>query len=175
MGVFGTDWLFMADRISIVIHRILISPAHIYRGHHGGPPGEEPMEDRDSVACEAGRGLAGDRYQAMNPGHKRQVTFFDLDVHHALQAQFPGIGFETDIYRRNVIIAGVDLNTLVGRRFRLGGVLFEGVEECRPCYWMDGALGPGAEEAMKGRGGLRARILESGTLRMGSQELVIEG
>lgn len=164
----------MAAQLSIVIHRLLISPNHIYRGHHGGPPGEEPMEDRITVTCEAGRGLVGDRYRAMETGHKRQITFFDLAVHHELQALFPGLGFETDIYRRNVITEGVDLNTLVGHRFRLGGVLFEGVEECRPCYWMDGALGrPGAEEAMKGRGGLRARILEDGKLSTGSQELVV--
>ena len=131
------------------------------------------MEDRASVACEAGRGLAGDRYREMKSGHKRQITFFDLAVHRALQALFPGLAFETDIYRRNVITEGVDLNSLVGHRFRLGGVLFEGVEECRPCYWMDGALGPGAETAMKGHGGLRARILKSGTIRKGLQELTV--
>lgn len=131
------------------------------------------MEDRVTVACEAGRGLAGDRYFAMESGHKRQITFFDLAVHRDLQALFPGVGFGTEIYRRNCITEGVDLNTLVGQRFRLGEVLFEGVEECRPCYWMDGALGPGAETAMKGRGGLRARILKDGNLSTGSQELVV--
>lgn len=164
----------MVAQMSVVIHRILISPVHIYRGHHGGPPGEEPMEDRTTVTCEAGRGLVGDRYQEMESGHKRQITFFDLAVHRDLQALFPEIEFDSDIYRRNCLTEGIDLNTLVGRRFRLGGVLFEGVEECRPCYWMDGALGPGAEEAMVGRGGLRARILEEGTLSTGAQELVVE-
>mgnify|MGYP001828724304 CR=1 FL=1 len=165
----------MPDSISVVIHRILVCPVHIYRGHHGGPPGDETMEDRVTVTCEAGHGLVGDRYRGMEPGHKRQITFFDLAVHRELQRLFPDVGIETDLYRRNIITEGIDLNTLIGQRFRLGGVLFEGAEECRPCYWMDEALGLGAEEAMKGRGGLRARILENGNLGLGPQELVIEG
>ena len=60
---------------------------------------------------------------------------------------------------------GVDLNKLIGQDFEIQGVHFHGTQECRPCYWMDRAVGPGAEEFLKGRGGLRARILTDGTLR----------
>jgi MOSC domain-containing protein YiiM len=60
----------------------------------------------------------------------------------------------------------VDLNALIGREFEVQGVRFAGVEECRPCYWMNEAFGhPQAEDWLKGRGGLRARILSSGWLR----------
>ena len=163
----------MPENLPVTIHRILISPEHIYRGHHGGEPGTESMVERDSAACEAGLGLTGDRYRREEAGHKRQITFFDLDVHRDLLRRFPESEVETDVYRRNVIIEGFDLNRLIGKQFRLGEVLFEGVEECRPCYWMDTAFGPGAEEALKGRGGLRARILESGTLQKGPQELTV--
>ena len=104
------------------------------------------------MACEAGLGLTGDRYQREEIGHKRQVTFFDLDVHRDLLRRFPGSEVETDVYRRNVVIDGVDLNGLIGKQFWLRRGLFEGVEECRPCYWMDTAFGPGTEEALKGRG-----------------------
>jgi MOSC domain-containing protein YiiM len=68
--------------------------------------------------------------------------------------------------RRNVVTSGVDLNSLIGRRFELQGVVFEGIWECSPCYWMDSAIGPGAEQALRGSGGLRARILTDGTLRV---------
>lgn len=159
---------------TVEILRLLICPEHIYRGHHGLPPGTEEMEDRAEVFCEADRGLVGDRYHRAEPGHKRQVTFFDQKVHESLRQLFPGKDPGSELYRRNVILSGVDLNELIGRRFRLGDTLFEGIEECRPCYWMDSAFGPGAEEAMKGRGGLRARILESGHLRLGKQELEVE-
>jgi MOSC domain-containing protein YiiM len=68
--------------------------------------------------------------------------------------------------RRNVVTQGIDLNQLIGKRFSIQGVLFEGVCECKPCYWMDRAIAPGAEDLLRGRGGLRARILTSGTLRV---------
>ena len=65
--------------------------------------------------------------------------------------------------------AGVDLNTLVGKEFEVQGVTFRGREECRPCYWMDQSFGPGAEAALRGRGGLRAEILADGILRRVSE------
>jgi len=67
--------------------------------------------------------------------------------------------------RRNVVTAGIDLNSLIGKTFTVQGVDFEGICECKPCYWMDSAIAPGAEKALQGRGGLRARILSSGRLR----------
>jgi MOSC domain-containing protein YiiM len=69
------------------------------------------------------------------------------------------------LVRRNVITRHVELNELIGQDFEVQGVRFHGTGECRPCYWMDRAIGPGAEEFLKGRGGLRARILSDGQLR----------
>jgi MOSC domain-containing protein YiiM len=60
----------------------------------------------------------------------------------------------------------VELNSLIGKRFKVQEVEFEGICECRPCYWMDQAIAPGAEEALRGRGGLRAKILTDGKLRI---------
>jgi MOSC domain-containing protein YiiM len=59
----------------------------------------------------------------------------------------------------------MDLNLLVGKRFTLQGVEFDGVCECKPCRWMDHVIAPGAEIAMQGRGGLCAKILTDGKLR----------
>ena len=56
----------------------------------------------------------------------------------------------------------------------IGDVVFSGVEECAPCHWMNTAFGPGSEECLKGRGGLRERILISGTLTLGRHELVLD-
>ena len=60
-----------------------------------------------------------------------------------------------------------DLNELIGQEFEIQGVRFLGTEEAKPCFWMDQAVGEGAEKAMKGKGGLRARILEDGVLKCG--------
>jgi MOSC domain-containing protein YiiM len=57
------------------------------------------------------------------------------------------------------------LNELIGKRFELQDAQFEGVCECKPCHWMDRAIAPGAEAALRGFGGLRARILTDGILR----------
>jgi len=71
------------------------------------------------------------------------------------------------VFRRNVITSGVDLTAWFDAEFELQGVRFRGRGECQPCYWMDQAFGPGAEQALHGRGGLRAAILTDGTLRSG--------
>jgi MOSC domain-containing protein YiiM len=76
--------------------------------------------------------------------------------------------FSPDAFRRNVIIAGVDLTALIARIFRLQGIEFEGMSEARPCYWMNDAVAPGAEAWLRGRGGLRARILTDGDLSVGA-------
>jgi len=67
--------------------------------------------------------------------------------------------------RRNVFTRNVDLNELIDQDFEIQGVRFHGTQECRPCYWMNRAIAPGAEEFLEGRGGLRARILTDGELR----------
>jgi MOSC domain-containing protein YiiM len=87
------------------------------------------------------------------------VEVFD-ELCSAMQIQ----AYSPSLARRNVITLGVDLNELIGQEFEVQGVRFLGMEECRPCYWMDGAFAPGAKEFLKGRGGLRAKILKGGKL-----------
>jgi MOSC domain-containing protein YiiM len=147
------------------IRHLYISPGHNFRGHHGGEPGTHPIVEVDAVQCVAGAGLVGDRYFNHQPDFKGQVTFFAQEVHDELCRLFRQPDTPPSVYRRNVITAGVDLNTLIGREFEVQGVRFLGTEESRPCYWMDRAVAAGAEAAMRGRGGLRAKILTSGLLR----------
>ncbi len=66
------------------------------------------------------------------------------------------------------MVRGGGLERLLGKQFAVQEVVFEGSEECRPCYWMDKAVGPGAEDFLKGecRGGIRARIVRGGKLRI---------
>lgn len=149
-----------------VLH-LYISPDHNYFGHHGKPPGETPMIEVESVECVTDRGIQGDRFFGFKENYKGQITFFAHEVCERLGEQFQMMGVEPSVFRRNVITKGLDLNTLIGTEFELQGIRFYGTEECRPCYWMDQAVGPGAEEAMKGNGGLRAQILSDGVLRKG--------
>lgn len=155
-----------------IIHHLFISPGHNYFGHHGKAPGEHAIEELHELELVTGRGIRGDRFFDFKEDYKGQITFFDQAMveavrRHAEQPDLPAAAF-----RRNVILEGLDLNALIGKRFRLNGILLEGSEECRPCYWMDTACGkPGTEELLKGHGGLRCRILSDGILSKGQVEL----
>ena len=153
-----------------ILH-LYISEGHNYVGHHGRPAGEHEIIEVDEIRCVAGNGIERDRYFGHKADYKGQITFFaDDEVYRDLRAAFAGCGVDPSAFRRNVITRGLDLNALIGREFEIQGVRFFGTEECRPCYWMDRAFAPGAEEAMRGRGGLRARIVTDGTLRVSRRE-----
>jgi MOSC domain-containing protein YiiM len=147
------------------IRHIFISPGHNFVGHHGKPAGKHPIEEVDTAECVAGQGLRGDRYFGHKVDYKGQITFFAWEVYQRLCRVYGDGNTSPARLRRNVIVEGVDLNTLIGVEFELQGVRFAGSEECRPCYWMDQAVGAGAEAWLRGQGGLRARILTDGWLR----------
>jgi MOSC domain-containing protein YiiM len=144
---------------------LYISPAHNFVGHHGLPPGETPMVEVDEVECVAGQGLRGDRYFGHKEDYKGQVTFFAHETFERLAEQFGESGQVPSVFRRNIITRGVDLNELIGQEFEVQGVRFFGMEECKPCYWMDKVYAEGAELALRGYGGLRAKVLSDGVLR----------
>jgi len=147
------------------IEHLYLSPGHNYFGHHGGPAGEHPVIAVAEVECVAGRGLRGDRFFDYKPDYQGQITFFAMEVLEAMRAELGVPDVTPAAVRRNVFTRGLGLNALIGEEFELQGVRFAGVEECRPCHWMDQAVVPGAEEWLRGRGGLRAKILSDGWLR----------
>ncbi len=153
------------------IQSIFISPGHDFKGRHGKSRLNHVSQSVDSVMCLAGRGLSGDRFFDYKENFKGQVTFFEVGEAKRLEKSLGLKDFDTSQLRRNILIEGVKLMNWVGKRFKIGDVVFEGVEECAPCYWMNEALGPGAEALMKGRGGLRCRILVSGRINLGPVEL----
>jgi MOSC domain-containing protein YiiM len=152
----------------ICVERLYISSGHNFTGHHGQPAGVHRIVECAEIHCVAGRGIVGDRFFDHKENYKGQITFFASEVFGDVCRELGVSGQSPGVLRRNVITVGVDLNSLIGEEFVLQGVRFAGVEECRPCFWMDQALAPGAESALRGRGGLRARILVGGTLRIGT-------
>jgi hypothetical protein len=151
--------------VNAVLHGLFLSPGHNFFGHHGGPAGDHPTIEVETLDLVAGRGVRGDRFFDYAPDYKGQITFFSLEVFDALRRELDLKDARPEQARRNVLISGVELNRLVNVIFILQGIRFMGTEECRPCYWMDGAVGAGANAWMRGHGGLRARILSDGILR----------
>jgi MOSC domain-containing protein YiiM len=148
------------------IEALYISPGHNYFGRHGQGPGEHPLLEVPAVECVAGRGLMGDRFLDYKDDYAGQITFFSGEVYDEIRRALNQPDRSAAVFRRNVLTRGVDLNALIGREFEVQGVRFAGTRECSPCYWMDQAFAPGAEAWLKGRGGLRARILSSGRLKV---------
>ncbi|GAB3835782.1 MOSC domain-containing protein [Hymenobacter jeollabukensis] len=112
--------------------------------------------------------LAGD-HARIKPGGKRQVTLIQHE-HLAAVAGFLGLAepIAPGRLRRNLVVSGLNLLALKNRRIRIGAeVLLDITGECHPCSRMEEELGPGGYNAMRGHGGLTARIVQGGLIRLG--------
>jgi MOSC domain-containing protein YiiM len=143
------------------VHAIYIAPA----------ARSAPVEVREVLAL-AGRGLEGDRYClgagsfSRWPGEGRAVTLIEQEAIDAVRREH-GIDLGGGCSRRNIVTSGIVLSELVGVRFRIGPVLLRGVRPAAPCAHLERLTAPGTFDALKGRGGLRADVLEGGILRVG--------
>jgi MOSC domain-containing protein YiiM len=103
------------------------------------------------------------------PGSARQVTLISEEFIGQI-AHFTGHGhIDPGVLRRNLVVRGINLNALRHQRFQIGDALFEATALCHPCSRMETALGKGGVAAMLGHGGLCARILKTGVIRVGDQ------
>jgi hypothetical protein len=138
------------------------------------PAAEAPMRLVEVARARAGHGLEGDRYAAgagtfspragRRPGY--DLTLMAAEVLDELAAAGRAPDFAGT--RRNVLTRGLDVNALVGRRFRIGDVLCEGRRLCEPCVHLDRLGGPGILRPLIHRGGLRADVLTDGEIRLGA-------
>ena len=119
-----------------------------------------------SVRAVAGRGLEGNRYFFDEAPSGRAVTLIAAEAVEALENEH-GISLEAAATRRNVVTRGIDVNALVGKRFRVGDVECEGVELCEPCTHLQSMTQPGVIKGLAHRGGLNADILSDGEISVG--------
>lgn len=146
----------------VTIHKLFSSPQHNYFTHPKFEVGDAPTTEHQSLNLAKNRGIAGDRFE-----HGRYpITFFSLEVAKAMENALDK-AIDVSDFRRNIIISGVNLCELIGRHFTVGGVHFEGMAHCNPCTWMNAVIGQGAYGLMKGRGGLRARVIKGGEIALG--------
>ena len=146
--------------------RGVVSAMHIAQEAAGA------MVSVSEIRAVPGQGLEGDRYfrktgtYSTRPGAGREVTLIEAEAYDAI-AQEAGIVLAPGASRRNITTRGVPLNHLVGRQFRVGEVLLEGVRLCEPCAHLESLTQSGVREGLIHRGGLRARIVTEGTIRIG--------
>ena len=130
-----------------------------------------PMTAVPHALAVAGGGLQGDRYASASG--KRGITLIQAEHLPAIAALSGHATVSPALLRRNVVVSGLPLIALKGRRFRVGDVVLEGTEECDPCARMEAALGLGGYNAMLGHGGLCARIIGGGEFACGDAVTVI--
>ena len=156
------------------IEQIFISPGHNFVGRHGLLPRDFPLVEVSEVECIAGRGLRGDRFFDFQQNYKGQITFFSAEVFRKLCVHFGINDKPAGVLRRNMIVSGVDLLSLIGREFEIQGIRLVGTQHCAPCEWMDVAFAAGAQQFLKENAGLRARILSDGMIRVGEARLSLQ-
>ena len=132
------------------------------------------MNAVDEVEAVTGRGLRGDRYDTASGSGKRGVTLIQGEHLAAIAALSGHDAVAPSLLRRNLVVEGIPLVALKDRRFRIGDVLLEGTGPCDPCSRMEAALGPGGYNAMRGMGGICARIVEGGTVHRGDAVVALE-
>jgi MOSC domain-containing protein YiiM len=136
------------------------------------PVDEQVLEPADRVAAVAGRGLRGDRNYLIEgepqAGREEDLTLIATEALDALAAEHDVVLSAAES-RRNVATSGVDLNALVGRRFRVGAVECEGIQLCEPCAHLQGLTQPGVLRGLVHRGGLRAAIVVGGDIAVGDE------
>ena len=138
------------------------------------PQRKVDMHVVDQVEAIAGMGLNGDRRCQGTAGSGRQVTLINRE-HIDLVTKLLGRGFiDPSILRRNLVVSNINMIALRHQRFRIGEVEFEAAAHCHPCLRMEQALGKGAVAAMLGHGGVCAKIIQSGVIRVGDEVVKLD-
>jgi MOSC domain-containing protein YiiM len=124
------------------------------------------MQTPQCATLIAARGIEGDRFQTTRDG-ARQATLISEEALASIAAYLGRDRVGPELLRRNLVTRGINLAALKGRRFRVGGAILEYSGECAPCSQMEANLGPGGYNAVRGHGGITARIIEGGEVGIG--------
>ncbi|WP_314165370.1 MOSC domain-containing protein [Sulfuriflexus sp.] len=129
------------------------------------PAKRAPLDSVAHVEALANKGLAGD-HRSQREGGKRQVTLIQAEHLPMLAALTGHERIPPEWLRRNIVVSAINLFALRDRRFAIGEVILEGTGTCPPCSRMEKTLGPGGFNAMRGHGGINARVVCSGEIRL---------
>ena len=124
-----------------------------------------PIETVEAAELDPAEGLVGDRYAGRSG--TRQVTLLQAEHLPAIGAFLGGPPATPAQLRRNLLVSGLNLLAVREGRLRIGTALLQMTGPCHPCSRMEEELGPGGYNAVRGHGGLTARVLEGGTVRLG--------
>ena len=117
-------------------------------------------------------GLEGDHYHSIT-SRKRQVTLIQYEHIGVLASLLNRTALEPELLRRNIVVSGINLLALKDQKFSVGSAVLEMTGLCHPCSRMEKALGPGGYNVMRGHGGITARVVTDGEIKLGDIVAVI--
>lgn len=133
-----------------------------------------PVLEVPSVELKMGQGIVGDHFKG-RINSKRQVSIIQQEHLSVIQQLLDTEEISPDILRRNLVVSGINLLSLKRKQFLLGTAKLEMTEQCHPCSRMELALGKGGFNAMRGHGGILARVVEDGIVNLGDSLIPILG
>jgi len=125
----------------------------------------------DSVEVSETAGLVGDHYSGQNG--TRHVTLIQAEHLPVIAALTGCTELDPALLRRNIVVSGLNLLALKDQNVQIGSVVLEITGQCHPCSKMETALGPGGYNAMRGHGGMTARVVQGGTIRVSDAVVVL--
>lgn len=130
------------------------------------------IREMEAIDVTTEKGIIGDHYSGTSG--KRHVTLIQAE-HLPVIASYVDMEHVTpDLLRRNIMVSGLNLLALKDHKIRIGEeVILQITGACHPCSRMEQNLGPGGYNAVRGHGGLTARVLQSGTIRVGDPVVVL--
>lgn len=128
----------------------------------------EKMESVQQAELVPGSGLQGDRFKGTIKS-KRQVSLIQAEHLSGMAKMLKLDKLPPELLRRNIVISGVNLLSLKGMRFSLGNALMEMSGLCHPCSRMEETFGSCGYNVVRGHGGIIARVLEAGEIKVGSE------
>ena len=130
------------------------------------PSRRAEMQIVDQVCASTESGLAGDRYAGSSG--KRQVTLIQAEHLGVIASCLDLAQIDPELLRRNILVGGINLLALKEQQFKVGDAVLEYTGLCHPCSFMEATFGPGGYNAVRGHGGITARVVKNGTIKLGS-------
>lgn len=136
------------------------------------PERGEQVKVLEEVEVIENQGLAGDHYKG-KADSKRHITLIQAEHLQAVASMLGRESIDPALTRRNIVVKGINLLALQSKQFQIGEAILETTGLCHPCSRMEENLGEGGYNAMRGHGGITARIIKGGKVRIGDEVKVI--
>ena len=125
----------------------------------------EPVQVVESITVSEEKGIKGDHYSGQSGN--RHVTLIQAEHLPVIAALTGRDTLDPALLRRNIVVSGLNLLALKDQKIQMGDTILEITGQCHPCSKMETALGPGGYNAMRGHGGMTAKVMKGGEIRVG--------